>query len=87
MGAALAVFSGGKDLCGPQSSGLILGRRDLIEACALNGSPNHSIGRPMKVGKEEMVGLLAAVRAVSDTGSRGAGTLLRADGRGLERLP
>ena len=52
LGAALVVFSGGKDLRGPQSSGLILGRRDLIEACALNGCPNHSIGRPMKVGKE-----------------------------------
>src|SRR5262249_50075227 len=62
MGAELAVFSGGKDLRGPQSSGLLLGRRDLIEACALNGNPNHSIGRPMKVGKEEMAGLLAAVR-------------------------
>jgi L-seryl-tRNA(Ser) seleniumtransferase len=62
MGADLAIFSGGKDLRGPQSSGLILGRRDLIEACRLNGSPNHSIGRPMKVGKEEMCGLLAAVR-------------------------
>jgi L-seryl-tRNA(Ser) seleniumtransferase len=62
MGADLVVFSGGKDLRGPQSSGLILGRRDLIAACALNGNPNHSLGRPMKVGKEEMAGLLAAVR-------------------------
>jgi D-glucosaminate-6-phosphate ammonia-lyase len=62
MGADLAIFSGGKDLRGPQSSGLILGRRDLIRACALNGSPNHCLGRPMKVGKEEMVGLLTAVR-------------------------
>jgi L-seryl-tRNA(Ser) seleniumtransferase len=62
LGADLAIFSGGKDLCGPQSSGLIVGRGDLIEACRLNGSPNHSIGRPMKVGKEEMAGLLAAVR-------------------------
>lgn len=61
MGAALAVFSGGKDLRGPQSSGLIVGRKDLIEACRINGNPNHSIGRPMKVGKEEMVGLLKAV--------------------------
>ena len=62
MGAALAIFSGGKDLHGPQSSGLIVGRKDLIEAIRVNGSPNHSIGRPMKVGKEEMVGLLAAVK-------------------------
>ena len=62
MGAALAIFSGGKDLHGPQASGLIVGRKDLMDAIRLNGSPNHSIGRPMKVGKEEMVGLLAAVK-------------------------
>jgi L-seryl-tRNA(Ser) seleniumtransferase len=62
LGADLVVFSGGKDLHGPQSSGLILGRRDLIDACTRNGSPNAGIGRPMKVGKEEMVGLLAAVK-------------------------
>jgi L-seryl-tRNA(Ser) seleniumtransferase len=62
MGATAAMFSGGKDLRGPQSSGLIVGKRELIEACALNGNPNHSIGRPMKVGKEEMVGLLVAVQ-------------------------
>ena len=62
MGADLAIFSGGKDLRGPQPTGLVVGRRELIEAIALNASPNHSIGRPMKVGKEEMVGLLAAVK-------------------------
>lgn len=61
LGADLAIFSGGKGLRGPQSSGLVLGRADLVAACRLNGSPNHSLGRPMKVGKEEMVGLLAAV--------------------------
>lgn len=61
MGAALAVFSGGKDLRGPQPTGLILGRKDLIEAVRLNSSPNHAFGRPMKVGKEEMVGLMKAV--------------------------
>jgi L-seryl-tRNA(Ser) seleniumtransferase len=61
MGAALAIFSGGKDLHGPQASGLIVGRKDLIDSMRVNGSPNHSIGRPMKVGKEEMVGLLKAV--------------------------
>jgi L-seryl-tRNA(Ser) seleniumtransferase len=61
LGADLVVFSGGKDIEGPQSSGLILGRRDLIEACALNGNPNYAIGRPMKAGKEEIVGLVVAL--------------------------
>lgn len=61
VGCDLTIFSGGKGLCGPQSSGLVLGRADLIAACAVNASPNHSIGRPMKVGKEELCGLLAAV--------------------------
>jgi len=62
VGADLAVFSGGKDLRGPQSTGLIVGRKDLVAAIALHGSPNIALGRPMKVGKEEMVGLYAAVR-------------------------
>ena len=66
MGADLTIVSGGKGLRGPQSSGLILGRKDLIEACVLNGSPNHGIARPMKVGKEEIVGLVTAVELWSD---------------------
>jgi L-seryl-tRNA(Ser) seleniumtransferase len=61
LGADAAVFSGGKGLRGPQSSGLVLGRRSLVEACTANGPPNHSLGRPMKVGKEELLGILAAV--------------------------
>lgn len=61
MGADAAIFSGGKGLRGPQSSGLVLGRAELIEACIPNGPPNHSLGRPMKVGKEELLGILAAV--------------------------
>ena len=61
MGADLALFSGGKGLCGPQSSGLIVGNKSLIEAIAFNGPPHPFIGRGMKVGKEELVGLLAAV--------------------------
>jgi L-seryl-tRNA(Ser) seleniumtransferase len=60
-GADLAVFSGGKGLRGPQSSGLIVGGRELIEACRTLGAPHQRIGRPMKVGKEEMCGLVAAV--------------------------
>jgi D-glucosaminate-6-phosphate ammonia-lyase len=61
-GFDLAGFSGGKGLRGPQSSGLLLGRKDLIQAAVLNNNPNEdAIGRPSKVGKEEMMGLLAAV--------------------------
>jgi len=62
MGADLVIFSGGKGLRGPQSSGLILGRKDLIEACAFNACPRSFIGRPMKVGKEEIIGLLTPVK-------------------------
>ncbi|MDQ6675282.1 MAG: aminotransferase class V-fold PLP-dependent enzyme [Chloroflexota bacterium] len=61
LGADAAIFSGGKGLRGPQSSGLVLGGHGLIDACIPNGPPNHSVGRPMKVGKEEMLGILAAV--------------------------
>jgi L-seryl-tRNA(Ser) seleniumtransferase len=61
-GADLVAFSGGKAIEGPQSSGLILGRKDLVRACAMNNSPNVScIGRGMKAGKEEIVGLVRAV--------------------------
>jgi L-seryl-tRNA(Ser) seleniumtransferase len=62
MGFDLVAFSGGKGIRGPQSSGLLLGRKDLIAAARLNGPPNSdTIGRGMKVNKEEMLGLLAAV--------------------------
>lgn len=60
-GADLVTFSGGKSLRGPQSSGLILGRAELIEACRLNDCPNGSIGRPMKTDKEVIAGLVKAV--------------------------
>jgi L-seryl-tRNA(Ser) seleniumtransferase len=66
MGADLVLFSGGKGLCGPQASGLILGRKDLIEACAFHACPRAFIGRPMKVGKEELIGLMTAVRCYLD---------------------
>jgi L-seryl-tRNA(Ser) seleniumtransferase len=60
-GADLVVISGGKGIMGPQNTGLILGRPDLIAACAANASPNHSLCRSMKVGREEIVGILKAV--------------------------
>jgi L-seryl-tRNA(Ser) seleniumtransferase len=64
MGFDLVTFSGGKGIRGPQSAGLLLGRKDLIHAARLNASPNSdAIGRGMKVNKEEMVGMMAAVEA------------------------
>jgi L-seryl-tRNA(Ser) seleniumtransferase len=60
-GFDLVGFSGGKGLLGPQASGLLLGRKDLIAAARLAISPYGGIGRSMKVGKEEMVGLLVAL--------------------------
>jgi D-glucosaminate-6-phosphate ammonia-lyase len=61
LGADLAIFSGGKDFHGPQASGLMVGSEAMIAAVAVNGSPYQRLARPMKVGKEEMIGLLTAV--------------------------
>src|SRR6476659_2219532 len=62
MGIDLYCFSGGKGLRGPQCSGLLLGRKDLIEAALLNSNPREgAICRPMKVGKEEVIGCLTAL--------------------------
>jgi len=62
MGIDLYCFSGGKGLCGPQCSGLLLGRKDLIEAALMNSNPREgAVCRPMKVGKEEIIGCLTAL--------------------------
>ncbi|NUR55453.1 MAG: aminotransferase class V-fold PLP-dependent enzyme [Acidobacteria bacterium] len=62
MGFDLVTFSGGKGLRGPQSAGLLLGRRDLIAAARLNAPPNgNTVGRGLKVNKEEMLGMLVAL--------------------------
>jgi uncharacterized pyridoxal phosphate-dependent enzyme len=62
MGIDLYTFSGGKGLQGPQCSGVLLGRKDLIEAALMNSSPREgAVCRPMKVGKEEMIGCLTAL--------------------------
>src|SRR5436305_6883527 len=62
MGIDLYCFSGGKGLRGPQCSGLLLGRKDLIEAALMNCNPREgAVCRPMKVGKEEIIGCLTAL--------------------------
>ncbi len=62
LGFDMVAFSGGKALSGPSNTGLLLGRRELIEAAKLNTSPNcGTIGRMLKVSKEDMVALWAAV--------------------------
>jgi L-seryl-tRNA(Ser) seleniumtransferase len=60
-GADLVVVSGGKGIRGPQSTGILAGRRDLVRAAALNASPNQAIGRAAKTSKEEIVGLVTAL--------------------------
>ena len=64
MGFDMVTFSGGKMIRGPQSAGLLFGRKDLIEAAKLNHSPHEApIGRPMKVNKEEIFGMYAALKS------------------------
>lgn len=62
MGATITLFSGGKDLAGPQASGLMVGQKSFIDVVTNIGFPNYGIGRMMKVGREEMVGLYSAIK-------------------------
>ena len=62
-GAAVVAYSGGKALCGPQCAGLLLGRKDILMSAWQASSPHHGPGRDNKVGKEEMLGMLAAVES------------------------
>jgi D-glucosaminate-6-phosphate ammonia-lyase len=61
LGADLVSFSGGKGIRGPQSTGILAGRRDLVRAVALNASPNQALGRAAKTSKEEICGLVTAL--------------------------
>jgi uncharacterized pyridoxal phosphate-dependent enzyme len=60
-GATFVGYSGGKCLRGPQCAGLLLGRKDLVQAAWFQAAPHHNVGRSMKVGKEEIMGMLTAV--------------------------
>ncbi|MCB0689646.1 MAG: hypothetical protein KDC53_24065, partial [Saprospiraceae bacterium] len=61
MGFDLVAFSGGKGLRGPQSAGLLLGKKKYIDAAKLNAPPSVNVGRGMKVNKEEIIGMLVAL--------------------------
>jgi len=61
-GADLVAYSGGKALRGPQCAGLLLGRKDLCQAAWINSAPHHAFARSLKVGKEEIIGMLTAVQ-------------------------
>ena len=67
MGADMVSFSGGKGVLGPQSTGILCGRADLIEAASMNGAPNQGVGRTAKVCKEEIAGLITALELFVDT--------------------
>lgn len=60
-GANMVSYSGGKCLRGPQAAGILLGQKDLLQAAWINSAPHHAFGRSLKVGKEEIMGMLAAV--------------------------
>ena len=60
-GATLVAYSGGKYIRGPQSAGLLLGRKDLVRAAWVHSAPHHGYARNMKVGREEIVGMVVAV--------------------------
>jgi D-glucosaminate-6-phosphate ammonia-lyase len=62
-GADIVCYSGGKVLRGPQCAGLALGRKDILQAAWINSAPHHAFGRAMKIGREEIMGMLAAVEA------------------------
>ena len=56
-------YSGGKYIRGPQSAGLLLGRKDLVQAAWVHSAPHHGYARAMKIGREEMIGMLVAVES------------------------
>ena len=88
-GADMVAYSGGKILRGPQTAGILLGRKDLITAAFMNSAPHHAFARAMKVSKEEIVGVYTAVHSLMNGRSREARTTCGALGtrRSTRRSP
>ena len=61
-GATAVAYSGGKCIRGPQAAGLLLGDKNLLQAAWANSAPHHAFGRSLKVGKEEIMGMLPRSR-------------------------
>lgn len=76
-GADLVTFSGGKYIGGPQSAGLLAGRADLMEAALLNSGPHMAVGRPQKVGREEMIGMVTALQLFIESDDEARTTAMR----------
>ncbi len=66
LGVDAVIASGGKAIRGPQTTGLVIGKTSIVEGCAAHGNPNRAIGRTMKVGKEELAGIHAAVKHIME---------------------
>jgi D-glucosaminate-6-phosphate ammonia-lyase len=86
-GADVVIVSGGKGLRGPQASGLILGKKEVVQACHQMSSPYGWPGRPMKVGREAMVGVYAAVKHLLNGGAEATQQMAEYIARELEDIP
>ena len=90
-GATLVGYSGGKILRGPQSAGVLLGRKDLVQAAWMHSAPHHGYARAMKIGREEVVGMLVAIErwVTGDRAAEWAGWVKQAEviAAAAERVP
>ena len=90
-GATLVGYSGGKILRGPQSAGVLLGRKDLVQAAWMHSAPHHGYARAMKIGREEVVGMLVAIErwVKGDRAAEWAGWVKQAEviAAAAERVP
>jgi L-seryl-tRNA(Ser) seleniumtransferase len=86
-GADVVIVSGSKGLRGPQASGIVMGRKEVVEACRKMVAPHCRIGRPMKMGREAMVGIYAAVKYFLAGGAERTQEMARTIGAELAGIP